>query len=209
MYEGEQDSEFVYFILSGEVNVVRKIQISVSEKTGVRQYALKSAASAQAQCQLHVDQSSPEDQRDQKEPSKSNTTYLCSTRLWIICTLRKGMFYGVGERMDDTYLVAKERAAVVQIPKSQFIKYGKATEIQLLNLKESLNEMLPTDEALFEHFLLGMNREQYKENLLEEDVRNRKFRINASPQDVPASVQELYPSVFYALKRWVELNREL
>ena len=134
-----------------------------------------------------------------KRRNKLKVPELCRRRWWTICTLGKGLYFGVGENLDKSYLVSKTRVEVIQVPKSQFVKHGKGRVID--RLREDLNELLPGNDLVFKAFLRSMKWERYKDKVVRQVLEKRKFANPTNIQDVPLAIQEDYASVFEALNK--------
>ena len=191
--EGSKEhSDYVYFITGGEVKVVREIYISVRHRShGQKPLFLRPTSSEVKRM------TTPRDMKRRRDDLKAPE--LCRRRLWTICTLGKGLYFGVGENLDKSYLVSKTRVEVIKIPKSQFVKHGKGRIME--RLREDLNELLPGNELVFNAFLQGMKWERYKDKVVKQVLEKRKLSNPTKIQDVPLAIQEDSASVFEALNR--------
>ena len=91
------------------------------------------------------------------------TTELLQRRFWTICSLKKGLYYGVGENLENTYLLTKSRMEVIRVPRSQFIKFGRAKMLD--RLRDDLNEILPDNTSVFQAYHRSLKWEKYKEEV--------------------------------------------
>ena len=174
------------------MKVVREIYISVRYQTHGRRPIYVRPSSSEVR-RMTTTQDVNRRRDDLKAPE------LCRRRWWTICTLGKGLYFGVGENLEKTYLISKTRVDVIQIPRSQFVKHGKGRVID--RLREDLNELLPDNNSVFASFVRGMKWECYKDKVVNQVLENRSFPHSTTIHDVPLSIQEDSASVFEALNK--------
>ena len=174
------------------MKVVREIYITVRYRTHGRRPIYVRPSSSEVR-RMTTQQNVNRRRDDLKAPE------LCRRRWWTICTLGKGLYFGVGENLEKSYLITKTRVDVIQIPRSQFVKQGKGRVID--RLREDLNELLPDNKTIFNSFVQGMKWECYKDKVVNQVLENRRFPHSTSLYDVPLSIQEDSASVFEALNK--------
>ncbi|XP_041463895.1 cAMP-dependent protein kinase regulatory subunit-like [Lytechinus variegatus] len=158
----------VYFIMSGDVKIVREV-VLLQNKLPFGRVKLTPP---------------PLDANHGVSPDFKLEKYQKLVRkLLHIATIGKGDFFGVGEDLRKTHLIAAHKTEVMLVSRVAFMRHDRGK--CLLPMKQEVEELFPTYDETFAGYLVDKRWRAYKRNLVKEVASRRQFPNKTTIEDVP------------------------
>ena len=202
----------VFFIASGQCNVVRKL---ILRKQRISPKSFKYSLPPIDQRLLSTPIADKIDVFQRKRPTKpdlnlfrrngaqfeklnaplfqycDNTSY--EKRFFTICQLSEGDYFNVGESMDGLYVVSVGRVEVVQVGASAFARHSERLK-NLEDLKNQYLEKIPNAVKTYNKYISDRKWNCYKRNLVNDIVERRRAKHAVDVNEVPGitSTEQIY-----------------
>ncbi|CAH1791879.1 unnamed protein product [Owenia fusiformis] len=180
MGDQQEVSDYVYFVTAGKCKVVRVLTL-LRQKTqyGSQQVVLPTRRYLDLVKKKY-------DRKEWRELHGEIVNKTPERHLMVIAELKQGNYFGVGEDLTDTYILAKGRVDCLMVPRLIFTKLGKSRLIE--SLRTSLTEILPKNIEIFDKYINGQRWRCYKEDVVNEVVKRRSIPNKTKMTDVPKSI---------------------
>ncbi|XP_053400486.1 uncharacterized protein LOC123556863 [Mercenaria mercenaria] len=170
--DGATDS--VYFITKGRCEIVRRLVLVRHQSPYQRPNILLPLAA-------------------KRRPDFLNKSYCRNRRInseeirfLTVTSLHPGNYFGVGENLRDTYILARGKTELLVINSAQFSIQGKSE--QLRRMKRERENTLPSNKSLYEKFQQNRKWFEYRNKLLKDILRQKTLPFTGSLLDVPKSI---------------------
>ncbi|KAK3731514.1 hypothetical protein QZH41_008547 [Actinostola sp. cb2023] len=171
----EAAQDFAYFIISGKCHVVRDMRVVRNIlPSGKARFTLP-----------RIDLSKPGILHAERY---NNKTRKIERKLLVIKTLVKGDYFGVGEDLGKTYIIASGRVYCILINHIVLLKRERGKYLE--EMKRSLIESFPTTQQAFQGFVQDYNWKQYKKRCLQDIFCKHKKTTSTTYDDVPFVVRQ-------------------
>ncbi|XP_071500000.1 uncharacterized protein [Diadema antillarum] len=159
--------DHIYFIHSGDVKIVREV-VLLENRLPFGRVKLTPP---------------PLTDRDVAPDFKPEKYQRLVRKLLHIATIGKGDFFGVGEDLRKTHLIAINKVECILVSRVAFMRHqrGKC----LGPMKTEVEELFPTYEETFSSYLVDKRWRAYKRNLVKELASRRHIPNNTTIEDVP------------------------
>ncbi|XP_052791973.1 uncharacterized protein LOC128226121 [Mya arenaria] len=169
--DGPTDS--VYFVVKGQCEIVRRIKVVRHQSPYIRPNILLPSTASGREGFLN------------KAYARSRRFERDEVRFLTVTTLMAGNYFGVGENLRDTFVLARGKTQCALINVAQFSIMGKSE--QLRRLKSKRENSIPSNKTLYEKFQGNRKWYEYRNKLLQEVVARKRRTNTASFDDVPRS----------------------
>eukprot|EP00112_Aurelia_sp_Birch-Aquarium-sp1_P006908 Seg1754.9 transcript_id=Seg1754.9/GoldUCD/mRNA.D3Y31 product="Cyclic nucleotide-binding domain-containing protein 2" protein_id=Seg1754.9/GoldUCD/D3Y31 len=164
-----ESHENVYFVMSGQVKVVRQIPVILERLPfGRDKMAL-----------------APVDHNDDiKSNIKIDRRYEKQKILHLVIqTLHEGQYFGVDEDIGKSSVISATKTELLTIPKSSLLLQQRGRLFE--HMKTIAMMRYPNRAQTFQRYMIGLNWEKYKKGLVSEVTKKRSARLTACSRDVP------------------------
>ncbi|XP_028399067.1 cGMP-dependent protein kinase, isozyme 1-like [Dendronephthya gigantea] len=162
----DNDEEYVYFVQSGRCKVIREITVVKTKLPfGKSHIALVSRG---------------------KPPSLSKDQSL-EKRYLVLMTIGHGGYFGVGEDLNETWIVSEDKVECLLVKRSVFKKHDGGRELTLL--RDKLKASYPTKKEAFKSFLMERKWRKYKKALIDELISKRCKPLTTRYKDIPRVIR--------------------
>ncbi|CAB3976907.1 Hypothetical predicted protein [Paramuricea clavata] len=159
----DDDEVFVYFVQSGRCKVIREVTV-VKTKLPFGKSHLALVRPGKTPPELSKDQS-------------------LEKRYLVLMIIGHGGYFGVGENLDQTWIVSEEKVECLLVKRSVFKKHDGGRELALL--RQKLISSYPSRKEAFKSYIMERNWRKYKKALIDELVRVRCKHVNTKYRDIP------------------------
>ncbi|XP_013382263.1 cyclic nucleotide-binding domain-containing protein 2-like [Lingula anatina] len=184
------DEEYVYFIHTGQVQVVRRVDLLREFYPWGSRLVLPSASRHDA----HT--------RSQDRRRTKILGYAQERHHWVLLTLTAGNYFGVGENLTDTYYIAYSNVQCIMIPKVALHKHGHLNDLELW--RRDLEMVIPDNKKALRLYTEETNWSQYKNAVVSEILSKRTML----QQHWPTSVTDIPGALYSGMYKYKQLQKK-
>lgn len=170
--DGQTDS--VYFIRSGRCEIVRRLVLVRHQSPYQRPNILLPPITDRRKDFLN------------KPYCRNRRIDQQEVRFLSVTSLHPGNYFGAGESLRDTYILARGKTELLVINSAQFSIQGKSE--QLRRLKREREISIPSNKALYNKFQQNRKWFEYRNTLLKDILCAKVKPYTGSLRDVPRSI---------------------